>query len=88
MQNEAADIVQEHMDEIPEWKSKAKAAGSAAMDATKAAYQQIQDRTMAYSKATDQAIRQSPYKAVGIAFGAGLLLALLLTGGKSKECED
>ncbi len=86
MRNEAADIVQDTIEETPEWKAKAKVAGNAAWDATKSAYQELQDKTTACTKATDQAIRENPYYSVGIAFGVGCLLGFLLTrGGKSKE---
>ena len=89
MRNEAADIVQDQTEEMAqEWKAKAKAAGNAAWDATRATYQQLQGKTKEYSKVTDQAIREKPYVAVGIAFGCGMLLGLLATSGKSCEEED
>lgn len=86
MRNEAGDIVQDHPEDTgQEWKSKAKAAGTAAWDATRATYQQIQGKTREYSQATDRAIREKPYAAVGIAFGIGLVIGLLATGGKEEE---
>ncbi|MFN7138896.1 MAG: hypothetical protein ACK4UN_06135 [Limisphaerales bacterium] len=88
MRNEAADIVQDHPEETPEWKYKAKVAGNAALDATKAAYQELHDRTLEYSKATDQAIRQSPYMSLGLVFGVGCLLGFIMSRGGSKQCED
>ena len=87
MRNEAGDIVQDPEELAHEWKAKAKAAGSAAWDATRATYQQIQGKTAEYSKATDRAIREKPYIAVGIAFGFGMLIGLLATG-RSCEKED
>jgi len=89
MRNEAGDIVQDNAEELAqEWKAKAKAAGTAAWDASRAAYQQIQDKTMEYSKITDKAIHDKPYVAVGIAFGVGMLIGLLATSGKSSEEDD
>ena len=88
MRNEAGDIVQNHPeDSTQEWKAKAKAAGNAAWDATRATYQQLQGKTVEYSKATDHAIREKPYVAVGVAFGLGMLVGLLATSG-SEEKED
>lgn len=84
MQDQAEDLKQASQ----EWKTKARAAGTAAWDATRATYQQIQDKTVEYSKVTDRAIREKPYVAVGIAFGVGMLIGLLATGGKSSEEED
>ena len=89
MRNEAADIVQDQADDLnQEWKSKARAAGTAAWDATKATYQQIQNKTVQYSKMTDRAIREKPYVALGIAFGVGMLLGLLASRRKSAEEEE
>ena len=39
----------------------------------------LKDRAAAVSKATHRAIRENPYKVIGIAFVAGLLLAGLVT---------
>jgi ElaB/YqjD/DUF883 family membrane-anchored ribosome-binding protein len=92
MRNEAGDIVQDNVEELKEasreWKTKAKAAGTAAWDATRATYQQVQDKTIEYSKATDQAIRERPYVAIGIAFGLGLLAGFLATKGKFSEKDN
>lgn len=85
MRNEAGDIVQDQVEEAREWKEKARAAGTAAWDATKATYQQIQERTVACSKATDRAIRENPYISLGIAAGLGVLLGYLISGRGSDE---
>ena len=71
-------------------KEKARLAGRSAMDLGKATYEQIQEKAKtAYgqlsekasdcSQATDRAIRQNPYTALGCALGIGLLLGALLT---------
>ena len=85
MTNEGADIIQDTIEETPEWKAKAKVAGTAARDAAKAAYQELQEKTVACSKATDQAIRENPYWSVGAAFAAGCLLGFLFTRGGKEE---
>ncbi len=82
------DELEEMKNVSQEWKSKARAAGTAAWDATKATCQKIQDRTKEYSKVTDQAIREKPYAAVGIAFGVGMIIGLLATSGKSSSEEE
>jgi len=69
---------------------KARLAGRSAMDLGKATYEQIQEKAKAtydqisekasdYSQATDKAIRQNPYTALGCALGIGLLFGALLT---------
>ena len=38
-----------------------------------------------YARTADQKIRENPYQAVGIAFGLGLIVGLLLTRGRSDD---
>ena len=40
--------------------------------------ERLQNQTTAAAKATDKAIREHPYQAVGIAFGVGVLLGVLV----------
>jgi len=48
-----------------------------AIDKAKEAYEKLEDKTVAAAKATDHAVREHPYHAVGIAFGIGLLVGVL-----------
>ena len=52
---------------------------AAAMDAARETYGALQDRAVKGAKATDKAIRENPYQALGIAFGVGALLGFLLS---------
>ncbi|MEO7296994.1 MAG: hypothetical protein ABI042_00300 [Verrucomicrobiota bacterium] len=89
MRNEAGDIVQDQVEDLKqlgqEWKDKARAAGNAAWDATCATYQQLSDKTIEYSKATDKVIREKPYAAIGIAFGVGVAIGLLAMCGREDD---
>jgi ElaB/YqjD/DUF883 family membrane-anchored ribosome-binding protein len=38
----------------------------------------VQESTVAGAKATDRAIREYPYQSLGVAFGVGVLLGVLL----------
>jgi ElaB/YqjD/DUF883 family membrane-anchored ribosome-binding protein len=40
---------------------------------------QVQEKAVAGAKATDQAIREHPYQAIGVAFGVGALLGFLFS---------
>ena len=60
-----------------EWGERARAARSAAVEKAHAAYGMAQDKTKAGARATDHAIRENPYVALGIAFGCGLAIGLL-----------
>ncbi len=61
-----------------EWGDKAKAARSAAMEKAQAAYGMAQEKTKAGVRATDTAIRENPYMALGIAFGCGIAIGWLV----------
>jgi ElaB/YqjD/DUF883 family membrane-anchored ribosome-binding protein len=51
---------------------------TAALDRGREAWDNVQDRAVAGAKATDEAIHEHPYQAIGIAFGVGALLGYLL----------
>jgi ElaB/YqjD/DUF883 family membrane-anchored ribosome-binding protein len=50
----------------------------AAIDKAKIACERLQEKTVAAAKATDTAVRQHPYEAMGVAFGVGLLVGMLV----------
>src|SRR5437899_12933395 len=49
-----------------------------AMESAKKAAQRLEEKTVAAAKATDQCIREHPYQALGVAFGLGLLMGVLV----------
>ncbi len=49
-----------------------------ALESAKAAYQRLEERGAAAAKATDETIREHPYETIGIAFGLGLLVGVLV----------
>ena len=51
---------------------------SAAIQKAKDTCERLQDQTAAAAKATDRAVREHPYQALGIAFGVGLLAGILI----------
>jgi ElaB/YqjD/DUF883 family membrane-anchored ribosome-binding protein len=52
---------------------------AAALESAKAACQRLEDKTVAAAKATDRVIREHPYESIGVAFGLGLLIGVLVT---------
>ena len=48
------------------------------LESAKAACGRLQDKTVEAAKATDQVIRENPYQSIGISFGVGLLIGLLI----------
>jgi ElaB/YqjD/DUF883 family membrane-anchored ribosome-binding protein len=52
---------------------------SAAIDSAKETYRRMEEKAVAGAKATDKVIREHPYESLGIAFGMGLLVGVLVT---------
>ena len=55
-------------------KSEMRAKLESAIEKAKDACKGLQERTAAAAKATDKAVREHPYQAIGIALGVGLLV--------------
>jgi ElaB/YqjD/DUF883 family membrane-anchored ribosome-binding protein len=51
---------------------------AAALETAKATCQRVEEKTIAVAKATDRTIREHPYESIGIAFGLGLLVGVLV----------
>lgn len=64
--------------ELGEKSVAARAKLSAALASAKETAKKLQDKTIAGAKATDKVIREHPYQSIGIAFGVGLLIGVLV----------
>ena len=51
---------------------------AAALESAKATCHRLEEKTVAAAKATDRTIREHPYESIGIAFGVGLLVGVLV----------
>jgi len=51
---------------------------AAALEVAKETRLKLQEQAMNGARATDRAIREYPYQSIGIAFGVGLLLGILV----------
>jgi ElaB/YqjD/DUF883 family membrane-anchored ribosome-binding protein len=51
---------------------------SAALESARETGRRLHEQTVAGAKATDRAIREHPYQSIGIAFGVGLLIGVLV----------
>jgi len=58
--------------------SEARGRLEATIEKARAIGQQLQDKSVAAARATDQTVRDHPYSAMGIAFGLGLLVGALV----------
>lgn len=50
-----------------------------ALESAKETSEYLQDKTAQTAKAADKVIREHPYESIGIAFGVGLLVGLLVS---------
>jgi ElaB/YqjD/DUF883 family membrane-anchored ribosome-binding protein len=51
---------------------------TAALESAKTTCHRLEEKTVAAAKATDRTIREHPYESIGIAFGVGLLVGVLV----------
>jgi ElaB/YqjD/DUF883 family membrane-anchored ribosome-binding protein len=49
------------------------------LEAAKDACLRLEEKAIAGAKATDKVIREHPYQSIGVAFGVGLLIGVLVT---------
>lgn len=64
--------------ELGEKGAAARAKLAAALESAKETARKLQEKTVAGAKATDKVIREHPYQSIGIAFGIGLLIGVLV----------
>ncbi|MEI7936200.1 MAG: hypothetical protein WCK27_05875 [Verrucomicrobiota bacterium] len=51
----------------------------AATEKAKEVCQRLQDETVVAAKSADKAVREHPYQAIGVAFGLGVLIGVVVT---------
>ena len=57
----------------------------AALERGKELYGQVSDRAVEKAKAVDETIREHPYQAIGMAFGVGILIGVLVSRQGSRS---
>ena len=65
--------------QISETVNEARGRLAAAVEAARATCLKLEQTTAAAAKATDRCIREHPYETIGVAFGLGLLIGVLLS---------
>jgi len=63
----------------------ARARLAASLAAARAGLTKINEKAIEGAKATDRVIRANPYQSIGVAFGVGVLLGVLVTRSCSKD---
>ena len=52
---------------------------AATLESAKVACRRLEEKAIESAKATDKVIREHPYQSIGVAFGIGLLIGVLVT---------
>ena len=76
--NEAEDFMKSTSDHLSDRAKEIRARLETALESAKAASRKMQEKAVEAAKATDHSIREHPYESIGVAFGVGLLLGVLL----------
>ena len=51
---------------------------AASLESAKASYRRLEEKAVAGAKVADKTIREHPYESIGVAFGVGLLIGVLV----------
>jgi ElaB/YqjD/DUF883 family membrane-anchored ribosome-binding protein len=68
--------------ELGEKSAAARAKLATVLASAKETARKLQDKTVAGAKATDKVIRDHPYQSIGIAFGVGIAIGMLINRSK------
>ena len=77
--NEGKEQIMEAIERGDNEKRDLRAKLEAATEKAKEVCQRLQDETVVAAKATDKAVREHPYQAIGVAFGLGVLIGVVVT---------
>jgi ElaB/YqjD/DUF883 family membrane-anchored ribosome-binding protein len=76
--HDAEELMKATVGQAGEKVAQARSRLTAAIESAKATCQRWEEKTVAAAKATDRTIRAHPYESIGIAFGLGLLVGVLV----------
>ena len=75
---EAEELLGSGAEELDDLRSEARTKLAAALEGAKSTYSHLQERAVEGAKKTDSLIRENPYQSLGIAFGVGILVGILV----------
>ena len=79
---DAENFVRETGHGLSEKAREARARLAASLASAKAGLQKVNEKAIEGAKATDRVIRANPYQSIGVAFGIGILIGVLVTRGR------
>ena len=75
---DAEDLLKATAGEANEKVKEVRARLKGALESARGTCEDLQDRTLEAAKATDTVIREHPYESIGVAFGAGVRIGVLV----------
>ncbi len=76
--HDAEDLLKATAGDLSEKAKAARSRLATALESAKVTCQRLEEKTAAAARATDRVVRAHPYQSIGIAFGVGLLLGVLI----------
>ena len=76
---DAEELLKATAGDVSEKAKEARSRLAQTLEQAKGTCQRLQDQTLEAAKATDKVIRNHPYESIGVAFGIGLLIGVLVT---------
>ena len=75
---DAEDLMKATAGDVGDKAKEARARLSATLESAKESLRALQEKAIAGAKAADRTIREHPYESIGIAFGLGVLIGVLV----------
>ena len=79
---DAENFVRETSTGLSEKAREARARLTASLASARAGLTKLNEKAVQGAKATDRVIRDNPYQSIGVAFGLGILIGVLVTRGR------
>lgn len=76
--HDAEELIRATASDMGEKTKEARARLSTALDRAKETCRTMQEKAVAGAKATDKVIREHPYQSIGVAFGLGIVIGVLV----------
>ena len=76
--HDAEDLMKATADQAGEKVAELRNRLAQALESAKVTCQRLEEKTVEAAKATDRAIREHPYQSLGVAFGLGVLIGVLV----------
>jgi ElaB/YqjD/DUF883 family membrane-anchored ribosome-binding protein len=76
--HDAEELMKATASDLGEKAREARVKLAATLETVKANCKKLEEKTIATAKAADRVIREHPYQSIGIAFGVGLLIGVLV----------